>query len=378
MKRKWTMLAALLAAAAVGTGVWAAPQTVGIPQIAWQSAGTLSPAKGQSEQLGVAGVVQGTSCGYAIVGGGANFPQGSPAAGGQKVAYRDIYVMKVSDQGLEETDHQELPYPAAYGSSVIAPDGVYYIGGSPDAKGAKSILKLTANTEGKLQVQTVGELPFSFQNGVAAYADGALYLGLGKQDGQLSRQMYRYDLGKHTLTALPPFPGTAREQAVSQILNNRLYIFSGGSQTAYTDGYAYDLQSRTWHEAAPVQVDGQEISLLGAASVKLNENEMLVIGGFNKEVYNWAVTQLSSLQGTALKQFKAQYFGAEPASFHWNQEILIYNGKTDTWRSAGQIPFAAPCGEGLILTGDYLVSVNGEIKPGVRSNRIYEGLILRK
>ena len=40
----------------------AAPAEVGAPAIAWQSVGTLSPAAGYAENIGVAGLVQSTAC----------------------------------------------------------------------------------------------------------------------------------------------------------------------------------------------------------------------------------------------------------------------------------------------------------------------------
>lgn len=157
-----------------------------------------------------------------------------------------------------------------------------------------------------------------------------------------------------------------------------LCVFSGGSDTAYTDGYGYDLTTRTWHKLADCAIDGQGISLLGARAVGLNEEEMLVIGGFNKAVYDDAVAHLSHLTGAELAAYKTAYFGRESTDFNWNRRILVYNVRSDAWRSAGDIPFAAPCGQGLVLLKDKLISLNGEIKPGVRSNRIYEGFIMNE
>ena len=68
-------LAALIALAPLTAA--AAPAEVGAPAIAWQSVGTLSPAAGYAENIGVAGLVQGTFGDCIIVGGGANFPAGS-------------------------------------------------------------------------------------------------------------------------------------------------------------------------------------------------------------------------------------------------------------------------------------------------------------
>ena len=378
MMKKNAIAAAALALTLSTSLSFAAPEQTGSPQIRWQSAGTLSPAAGQKENIGVAGMISGTSHGYIIAGGGANFPNGGPAVGGAKVTYPDIYAMKATEKGLIETDHQVLPFPAAYGASVTSADGVYYIGGSPDADAARAITLLTCDNQGKLHYQKAGTLPFTFQNGIAALKGQTLFLGLGKQDGSLSRNFYAYDLKTGTLEQLADFPGKAREQSVAQMLGQTLCVFSGGSDTAYTDGYGYDLTTRTWHKLADCAIDGQGISLLGARAVGLNEEEMLVIGGFNKAVYDDAVAHLSHLTGAELAAYKTAYFGRESTDFNWNRRILIYNVRSDAWRSAGDIPFAAPCGEGLVLLKDKIISLNGEIKPGVRSNRIYEGFIMNE
>lgn len=55
-----TALAALVALAPLSAA--AAPATVGSPALAWQSMGTLSPAEGWTENIGVAGLVQSTAC----------------------------------------------------------------------------------------------------------------------------------------------------------------------------------------------------------------------------------------------------------------------------------------------------------------------------
>ena len=74
MKRSWhcTVLAALVALAPLSAA--AAPATVGSPALAWQSMGTLSPAEGRMENIGDAGLHQGTCGDYMIVGGRGNIP----------------------------------------------------------------------------------------------------------------------------------------------------------------------------------------------------------------------------------------------------------------------------------------------------------------
>ena len=135
---------------------------------------------------------------------------------------------------------------------------------------------------------------------------------------------------------------------------------------------------KQWTPVAPIVVNGEPVSVLGGNSVKLNCNEMMVIGGFNRQVWDDANYYLSTLKGDELAKYKANYFGTDPVDFHWNKEILIYNAKTNTWKSIGEVPFDAPCGEGLVLVGNNVYSVNGEIKPGVRTNRMYTGHIIKR
>ena len=57
--------------------------------------------------------------------------------------------------------------------------------------------------------------------------------------------------------------------------------------------------------------------------------------------------------------------------------LLIFNALENAWIAVGEVPFEAPCGEGLVLNGDYIYSINGEIKPGTRTCRMYGGLLVR-
>lgn len=370
----------LLAALAVGM-LWvpnAEAKDIQAGKIMWQYAGDLAPAAGYTENIGVAGPLCGSYGDYIIVGGGANFPQGGPLVGGPKKTYPDVYVYHVKGERMQLTDQLQMPYEIGYGATVSTPEGVYYIGGSTDPEGAKAISLMTVNQQGKLAGQEIGKLPFTVQNIAAAVVKHKLYLVAGKQDGKLSNKAWCYDLQTKEIKELAAYPGEPREQVVGKVLAGRFYVFSGGSSVCYTDGYAYDFSSDSWTPAADVtNSKGEKVSLLGANSVQLNENEMLVVGGFNKAVYDNAVANLTSLQGDALADFRQAYFGADPAEFKWNRELLIFNAKKNSWRSIGQVPFDAPCGEGLVLIDNKLFSINGEIKPGVRTPRMYLGMISR-
>lgn len=348
-------------------------------KITWEHAGNLPAQKGFEKNIGVAGVLSGVlENKYIVVGGGANFPFEPTAVGGPKKTYSDIYLLEAKGSKLNTIEHINWINEIGYGSSVTTKDGVYYVGGSTNPEGDNDILLLKI-VEGKLKVEKIGDLPFTLQNGGAVENNGKLYIFAGKQNGKATNKLWSYDLTTKEAKELAPIPGEAeRTQPVGQILNGELYVFSGGSSKAYTDGYKYNFITNEWTKVASVELDGKGISLLGANSVKLNDSEMMVIGGFNKEVWDDANYNLSTLKGKKLDEYKAGYFGADPHEFNWNKNILVYNATKNEWRTLGEIPFNAPCGEGLVLINDKVYSINGEIKPGVRTDRMFAGTILRK
>ncbi|WHY91658.1 cyclically-permuted mutarotase family protein [Neobacillus cucumis] len=371
------MTSMLVLGSYVGIKANASGSAKSVDRITWEYGGELEAQKGFDKNIGTAGVLAGSYKKNLIVGGGANFPYESVLNGGAKKYYSDIYVLKSEDHQLTMVEHTNLDHEIGYGTSITTDQGVYYIGGSPEKEYADDITLLTLDSHKKLKVKKVGDLPFTISDGIAVQKDGKLYIGLGKQNGKDSNKLYEYDLKTSKTRELASIPGeSARNQSVAQLLNGNLYVFSGGGSVAYTDGYKYDIEKNTWSKVSSVKVDGKEISLLGANSVKLNQDEMMVIGGFNKEIYDNAVKNLSTLTGEELAAFRTKYFNADPYEFHWNKDVLIYNAKKDKWRSIGKVPFDAPCGEGLVLMNKDIFSINGEIKPGVRTNAIYSGTLL--
>lgn len=347
-----------------------------VSKILWEFAGDLAPQEGMETNKGTAGMLSGVSNGYIVVGGGANFPEDGPALGGTKKSYPDIYVLKQEDGQLVEVNHTTLDHEISYGASITTDDGIYYVGGSTAEGKGNQVLLVKADDAGEITVDTVGELPFTFSDGFAALKDDVLYVGAGKMDGQATNRVFSLDLNTKKSTELAAMPNEAtRTQCVSQLLGDSIYVFSGGDQVAYTDSYRYSIEENEWEQVSDVQIGNEKISLLGANSVKLNEHSMLVVGGFNKDVYDNAVAQMAELKDEALNQFKLNYFGADPSELQWNRKVLVYDADVDTWTSIGEVPFDAPCGEALILDGDRIYSINGEIKPGTRTKHMYSGIL---
>ena len=355
-------------------------------RILWEHAGDLEAQFGQSKNIGTAGLLIGEYNGYIIAGGGANFPDKPVVEGGAKKSYPDIYILKEEDGKLKQVNHTTLDYEIAYGSSITTDEGVYYIGGSTNEDEANNVTLFTVDKKGNLKSKLIGDLPFAISDGIAVKKGNYIYVGLGKQKTEKddkyksSNKMYKFNIKTGETTELASMPGEdTRNQAVAQILDDKLYVFSGGDTVAYTDGYRYNFNKDKWENVSDVEVNDKDISLLGASSVKINDDEMLVIGGFDKTVYDYAVDKLNSLKDDELLEFKKSYFGADPSELRWNKQILIYNAEEDSWRSIGEVPFDAPCGAGVVLgSKDKIYSINGEIKPGTRTNRTYSGTLFYK
>ena len=227
-------------------------------KITWEVGGHLPAQKGYEKNIGTAGVLYGSLEGkYIVVGGGANFPIKPTAEGGPKVMYSDVYLLTDNNGEVTVVEHTNLPHEIGYGASVTTPQGVYYIGGAANAEQDNDIWFLSMDM-GKLKMEKIGDLPFTFQNGGAIEKDGKLYVYTGKQAGQASNKFYSYDLTTKEVKELPPVPGETRTQSVSQLLNGELYVFGGGNSKAFVDGYKYNFDTNTWTEVAPVIIDGKE------------------------------------------------------------------------------------------------------------------------
>lgn len=346
-------------------------------RISWEVVGKLPAQKGYTQNIGTAGLLQGQIGEYFVVGGGANFPDKPLTEGGKKATHKDLYLLQEVGHELKVIDQMQLDYEFGYGASVSVDNSIYYLGGSPAKEHNKDVIQVTVKNK-KIHVKKVGELAAGFENGVAKVYNGKIYYGVGKvenAEGKLanSNLFFSYDIKTGENKELATFPGEARNQTVGQILNGKFYVFSGGSSVSYVDGYAYDFKTNTWSKVADVVVDGEKVLLLGANSIKLSENEMMVIGGFNYDLWNEANDKLTNLKDQELADYRAQYFGKEPFRYEWNNKVLVYNAKTNTWKSVGEIPFDAPCGHALLKKGKFIYSINGEIKPGVRTPRIFRG-----
>lgn len=177
-----------------------------------------------------------------------------------------------------------------------------------------------------------------------------------------NKLVFEYDLISQKLKRLADFISVERFQSVYSLYENYIYILGGASNKAYLDTYRYDIENDKWEK-----LNDLDFSLLGSAFIKLDKENLLILGGFNKEEYDDAVIKLKD------KNYKPIYFDRSRDSFKWNDKIIKYNFINQNYDILEVSPLARICGGTLIRKENnsyYLVM--GELKPGLRSAYVYK------
>ena len=338
-------------------------------KLQWEKIGVVAPQEGYEKNIGTAGLLKGVIDNKLVFGGGANFPGGLPVDGGTKVTHKDIYLYEIKDNKHVLLDQVQYDFPLAYGPSAVNKDKLYYIANKDES--SSDILELTIK-DNKLNINVIGTLPLTVENTVAEVYNNKLYFGIGSINGKNTNELYSYDLETKAFEVETEFPGELRTQALSYVNNDSLIVYGGGAAVTYNDGYKFDFKEKTWTKLADVIINSYEYSLLGADWCKLNEDELLVIGGFDKDVWKDAVFNLSTLTGEEHAKYRDTYFRRPVEDFKWNKHELVYNLKNNTWSKLEEINFEAPCGHALLSTDTHIYSIMGEIKPAVRSPHIHQ------
>lgn len=345
----------------------------------WECIGSLPAQLGFEENIGTAGMLSGVINGKLVVAGGANFPYESALNRGEKIIHRDIYLFDEENGRLRIIDQRQFDYPIAYGASCVVDDILYFIVNNPSHKYESDIIAVKEE-DSKLSISVVGSIPMKIENIVMESIGGKLYFGVGSISGEHSNRFYSYDIELGNISELESFPGYPRSQCVSSLLLNddgeeHIVVFGGGSNEAYLDGFSYDVSTNTWNTLSDILIEGEGVSVLGAGYTRVSDSELLIVGGFNKQLWKEACYNLSNLKGDEHTRYRNNYFSMDPEEYGWNKKILVYNFKDDTWRSLGEIQFNPPCGNSLLINNNRIYSIMGEIKPGIRTPDIYRSII---
>lgn len=310
-------------------------------------------------ELGLGGLFAGTSKGSLIVAGGANFP--TPLTqGGTKVWHDAVYVLEPGEKQWHTGF--KLPRPLAYGVSVSTNDGFCVLGGC-DADTCFSDCLLLKWAGGKIETAALPRLPKPCAFTSGAVAGKTLYVAGGQESPKATaalKNFWALDLSKPGATwqDLKPWPGPGRILPVAAAREDSFYLFSGASlkadeegkasRTFLKDAYRYDPMTG-WTQLAEMP---RPAVAAPTPAMAFGVNRILIFSGDD-----------GANVGLDPKDPKTVHPGF-PTS------VLAYDVQADVWSTLGELP-AAHVTTALTYWQGMAVMPSGEIRPGIRSPKVY-------
>ena len=146
--------------------------------------------------------------------------------------------------------------------------------------------------------------------------------------------------------------------------------------------WMYAPGTAKWTKVADYQTDINQYSLSGGAAVALSDDLILTLGGVNKTVFEEALNRnaylakfqpiLSDTLTTRLKEEAGNYMFHPEEWYKFNPTIKAFDTKNNTWSSLGQFQQTALAGSTVVANDKVIYVVNGEIKPGIRTPKIWK------
>jgi len=384
----WTLLVAGLAVAGEPATETPAEPATETSWLDWPALPALP------DREGFAGMFAGTSDGALIVAGGANFPDKRPWAGGRKIWYDSIFVLRQPD-GQWQMAEEKLSRPLAYGVSVSFDGGVICIGGAnsvlrpenervecpsdDDPKAYRQVhyrdVFMLRWKEGRIETESLPSLPRACAFACGALVDKTIYIagGLDRPESETAEAQHAFwamDLSRpkdqRRWESLEPWPGAGRFQSVAGVWDGKFLLFGGirlekdsegkprRASPHLTDAYRFTParggEPAQWDRIADLP---HPASAAPSPAMALGQSHLMVLGGADGL---WSGTDLNEHPG-------------------FSHEIQAYHGITDQWLARGKLPqgtsrVTAPT---VSWRGRYVV-VSGERRPGVRSPDVFSAV----
>ena len=306
----------------------------------------------------VGGAFGGVSGGALIVAGGANFATRPVWEGGAKSWYDAVYVLPAPESEWRVAG--KLPRPLGYGVSLTVPEGVLCIGGA-DGERHYADVWLLKWTGAALETTTLPSLPQPCAFASGAVLGRTVYVAGGSSSPPAtaalgtfwSLDLDRLDLGWQVRES---WPGAPRILAVAGAQDGSFFLCGGAELLAGADGKPTRRFLQDGYRFTPAQgweriadLPGPRAAGPGPAAA-VGRSHLFVLGGDDGALFG--------------KQLGLQHPG-------FSREVLSYHTITNTWTPFGEAPLSQVTTP-LVPWGDGWVVPSGEIKPGVRTNAVWE------
>lgn len=285
-----------------------------------------------------------------LVAGGANFPDNSLLEGGAKRVYRDIWAFQDGSwihAGL-------LPDSTAYGATFSLGDRVIFAGGNAEGKATDRVYSLYLK-DGKAIVEALPPLPEPMEQCGWTLDGNQLYLvgGVG------TRSIYACEAGIFQWKEVAQLPEPL-VQPVAFARDGKLFVWGGfNPETLEVSPRGLCLEDGEWKEAPAIPDDG---TFVGGTGVTLPDGRLAVVGGVNRAIFAKALHNGP--------EDRIPYLSQEPSWYQFRSEVHAFDGAKWTLLTAD--PACALAGPGVAASAQSLFIAGGELKPGVRSPKIFE------
>ncbi len=303
---------------------------------------------------GLAGMYAGTHGSTLICAGGTNFPDKPMLEGGTKTWTDKIFTLAPDSAEWKVTT---LPMPYGYGASATIEAGLLCLGGCDKNGHRKEVFLLNMNA-GEVQITALPELPVALAYTAAAVLNGKVYLlggceRPGEQD--CTNRMFMLDshATEHGWQEVDALPGRGRFLHQMATVNGHIYVLGGIGLIEKDGKMARELLTEAWMYH-PEEGWTQLADLPYAVAAAPTPAPVSATGG---------IYLLGGDDGSG-KKYTPQ---TNPG---FNNQSLCFDTVAGIWHDGGSIgaPRAVlPCCE---WQGAY-VAVNGELKPGRRSNQVW-------
>ena len=329
------------------------------------------------DPVGFAGSFAGVSNGHLLVAGGANFPEGTrPWTEGKKQWNDRVFALGEGADRWEGIG--KLPRSMGYGVSVVWRDTVIMIGGADRERHYAEVYAIQY-AEGMLQISQMPSLPTPLANACGALVNDVIYVAGGlvsPTDTIASGAFFALDLTKpaseRQWETLETWPGAPRMLAVAGAIDDDFYLFSGVSltvnpgdslptRTYLVDAFRFEPQAG-WTKIADLP---RAAAAAPSPAFAAPHDNLLVFGGDDGRLAPQSAT------------LKDRHPG-------FSTDIQAYNPVTDTWDVDGTLPidkqenpenepnastWAPVTTTSAVWNGQYVLPM-GEVRPGVRTNRV--------
>ncbi len=368
----------------IASSITLAAQSKDPVSINWSLLGSLPrPDNGQS--AGLAGAFVGVCGPYLWVAGGANFSNGLPWEGGNKVLHDSVFYFHRNGQKASlVTQRSRLPFAVAYGTGIRMLNGTACIGGqTATGFSEKSFLAKLSDQPGSLVFESLPDLPYGLANAAGVFTGNRLFVAGGENENGVVGSLLTLDLTSDDpqwkkLADLPH--AVSHALLVAQSYRNKTYLYLVGGRRKdvsgiselYANVYRYSIDADKWESCASLPY-----ALSAHTGVTYGSDHILVLGGDRGSVFGKVEKALAAIEKETDPVIKARLIKEknELQNTHpgFSREILQYDTEADVWKKAGVLPFPTPVTTQAINWGIDIVLPSGEIKAGVRTPDIWIG-----